>query len=260
MNQLKSLNMKILQLLILVCIVQLYGCEKSSTSADSNATANAGTGIGGSMARYIIVGNYLYTVDDKSLSVFSLANPTQPVLKKVLPVGFEIETIYAISNTLLLGSTTVIHLIDITNPENPVKLSQAISPAVVRRCDPVVAKDTFAYATLRSSGACGGGQSVLATFSIADVKQPFQLFTNVTNEPFGLGYADSTLYVCERVGLSIFSITNPAKPLFVRNINNTQWFLDVIANGDVLVCWVNDGIAFYNISNRRNPSFIKKIT
>ena len=90
-----------------------------------------------------------------------------------IKVGFEIETIFPFKDKLFIGSTSVVHIFSITDPAKPAKLSQAISPTVLRRCDPVVAKDNVAYATLRVNGACGGVQSILAHDEL-DVTQQFR--------------------------------------------------------------------------------------
>jgi hypothetical protein len=248
-------------IIILFAITLFLGnCAKEGSDA-TFATNASTTGIGGSTARFTIIGNYLYTVDHKNLRVFDISNSANfsNALVNTVNVGFEIETIFPFKNRLFIGSTSVIHIFDISNPTTPVKLSTAISESVMRRCDPVVAKDSVAYATLRTNGPCGGTQSVLATFDIKDIANPIQKFANNVQEPYGLGYADSTLYVCNRLGLSVYSITNPLAPLYVRNIAPTEWFFDVIPNNNYLYAWIKKGVMIYDITNRRNPSLIKKI-
>lgn len=244
---------------VLVLTIFSVRCTKES-AADSNAFAGgATTGTGGSLARFTIAGNYLYTVDKQNLKVFSIADAANPVIKSTIPVGFEIETIFPFGDKLFIGSTSVIHIFSIANPEQPQKLSTAISPTVMRRCDPVVAKDTVAYATLRTNGACGGVQSTLATFDIRDITSPVQRNAFFVTEPYGLGYADTTLYVCERNGLRMFSIANAYQPQYLSTIRPADWFIDVIPYGNTLICWVSDGLVLFDITNRRNPQFITKI-
>ncbi len=247
---------KIYSSILLLTIIINFNCSKTS---DVNSFSSGATGTGGSTARFTLVGNYLYTVDKQNLNVFDITNPANPLQQTVVPVGFEIETIFPFKNRLFIGSTSQIYIFNIDNPALPVKLSTAISPTAMRRCDPVVAKDSVAYATLRTNGPCGGVQSVLATYDIRDIANPIQKFSNNVMEPYGLGYADSTLYVCDRIGLNIYNITNPFTPTFVKNINNTDWFFDVIAQNNYLYCWISTGLNIYDITNRRNPTFIKKI-
>ena len=68
------------------------------------------------MARFTIVGNYLYTVDKTDLKVFDIANPAAPVFRQTVPVGFEIETIFPFKDKLFIGSTSVVHIFSIADP------------------------------------------------------------------------------------------------------------------------------------------------
>ena len=239
---------------ILVSIAGLK-CSKQNAMA-----AAAPAGQGGSMARFTIAGNYLYTVDNEKLKVFSIADPANPILKKSIDAGFEIETIYRFKDKLFLGSTSVIHIFSIDDPENPQKLSTAISPTVMRRCDPVVAKDNVAFATLRTNGPCGGMESKLVAFDITDITAPVQRVSWPVSEPYGLGYADSVLYVCDRYqGLMIFNIKDPFDPGIINSIPG-DWYFDVIPYYNTLICWVSDGVVLYDISNPAIPQFIAKIT
>ena len=242
---------------LLLAIVTGFNCSKQSAE---NAAFSGATGTGGSLARFTIAGNYLYTVDKQNLKVFSIADPANPVLKNTQPVGFEIETIYPFGDKLFIGSTSVIHIFSIANPEQPQKLSTAISPTVMRRCDPVVAKDTVAYATLRTNGPCGGVSSTLAVYDIKDIINPVQKAALTVSEPYGLGYSDTALYVCDRRGMYVFSIASAYQPRYISTINPAAWFIDVIPYGNTLICWVSDGVMLYDITNKTSPQFIVKIS
>lgn len=244
-------------LVLILCLAITWRCTKDM---GSNAKSVSTTGQGGSMARFTIAGNYLYTVDKQDLKVYDIANGANPVLKNTVPVGFEIETIYPFKDKLFIGSTSVVHIFSIENPGSPRKLSEAISPKVLRRCDPVVAKDTVAYATLRTSGPCGGFQSLLAVYDIKDVLHPVQKFTFPVIEPYGLGYAGDILYVCDyQYGLKIFDISKAYQPQYIFALTDGK-YLDVIPYGHTLICWITDGILLYDISNRTQPKLITKIS
>jgi len=214
------------------------------------------------MARFTIVGNYLYTVDKETLKVFDITDPAQPSLKRSIAAGFEIETIFPFRDKLFLGSTSVIYIFSIDDPSDPQKLSEAISPTVMRRCDPVVAKDDVAYATLRTNGPCGGISSVLAVYDIKDIKHPRQVNTLPVGEPYGLGYSGNTLYVCDRFyGFTVYDISRPYDPQFVKHVslNDSTSFIDLIPYNSVLVCWTSGGMALYDISETENPALIKEV-
>jgi hypothetical protein len=250
----------LLALLFLFIIFVQFNCSK--TGADSNAVSNnTGNGVGGSTARFTIVGNYLYTVDKANLKVFSIADLTNPILKNTVPVGFEIETIYPFKDKLFIGSTSVIHIFSISNPEAPQKLSTAISPTVIRRCDPVVARDNVAYATLRvNNSTCGGGtQSILAVYDVQDIQNPIQRTFRPLQEPYGLGFKDSTLYVATQLGLHIYNIVQEYNPIFKRSVRTQDWYYDVIPYGNTLIAWAKDGVVLFDITSPENPLFITKI-
>lgn len=248
------------QIIYSLIIILFFGCAKSS---ESNMLANGGggTGQGGSLARFTIAGNYLYTVDKQDLKVFEISNPAQPVYKTTVPVGFEIETIFPFKDKLFIGSTTMVHIFSIANPAQPQKLGEAISPQVMRRCDPVVAKDNVAYATLRTNGPCGGTQSILAVYDISNITQPVQVTWRVVSEPYGLGYSENTLYVCDKnQGLLVFDISSPLNPIGVQTVDAPGGhFIDVIPYNDILVCWSTDGMVLFDITNKQNPVLIREI-
>lgn len=243
---------KILSFIMLSAV--LAAAVKCNKATDSGRVS----GSGGSTARFAISGDYLYTVDKSNLKVFNIADAANPVLKNTVPVGFEIETIYPFKDKLFIGSTSVVHIFSVDDPENPQKLSTAISPEVLRRCDPVVAKDTVAYATLRTNSLCGGTQSILAAYDIKDITRPVQKATYPVTEPYGLGYSGIALYVCNRDGLYIFNISNAFNPLLTAKITD-GWYLDVIPYNNTLICQVQDGLNLFDISNRMNPTLITKI-
>jgi hypothetical protein len=244
----------IIYLFVLFIVSQTISCTKDSVG--KSFIGNSGKG--GSLARFTIVGNYLYTVDKKQLKVFNISDPATAELRSTTDVGFEIETIYPFRDKLFIGSTSVVHIFSIENPELPKKLSTAISPQVLRRCDPVVAKDSVAYATLRTNGVCGGTQSILAVYNITDVLNPVSVNQVPVTEPYGLGYADNALYVCNRWSLIVFDITQPFTPLIVTQLTDAEYY-DVIPQGNTLVCWINGGVALYDITERLNPKLITTI-
>ncbi|QLH46903.1 MAG: hypothetical protein HWD58_15490 [Bacteroidota bacterium] len=65
-------------------LLLLAACSKNNSSSGTTSF-NGGntTGQGGSMARFTIVGHYLYTVDGRSLRVFDISNPSLVQLKTV---------------------------------------------------------------------------------------------------------------------------------------------------------------------------------
>jgi hypothetical protein len=246
-------------LYFLLAPLLLFACEKNS-SGPLTSKGNETTGQGGSLATFAIVGNYLYTVSEEQLKVFDISDQGNPQLKNTENIGFTIETIFPFKDKLFIGSPTQIFIYSIEDPANPKKLSSAISPTVMRRCDPVVAKDSVAYATLRTNGPCGGTQSVLAVYNIKDVTNPVQVYTFPVSEPYGLGYSGDVLYVCDKyAGLMLFDISDPYKPSPLDHNLQDGVYQDVIPYQNTLICWTTTGVILYDITDNRNPVLLKSI-
>jgi hypothetical protein len=126
-------------------------------------------------------------------------------------------------------------------------------------CDPVVAKDSTAYATLNSAGPCGGGGSQLVVYNIKDITKPLLQQSLPLNVPHGLGISDNALYVCDgSTGLKVYNINNTYNPQLIRTITG-ETFYDVIPYGNILICQVNTGITLYDISNRHQPVYLSQV-
>lgn len=231
-----------------------YSCEKDSLSG-----AASSSGAGGSTARFTISGNFLYVVDNTNLKTFDISNTAvAPVLKSTTSIGINVETIFPYQDKLFIGSSFSMHIFSLTNPEKPTRLAQA--DYIIRMsCDPVVAKDSTAYATLNSTGPCGGGLSQLVIYNIKDITKPKLETTRSLTGPYGLGISDSALYVCEGgVGLNVYNIRNTYSPQLLRTITG-ETFFDVIPYGNILICQVSNGIALYDISIRHQPVFLSRL-
>src|SRR5690606_13918859 len=138
---------------------------------------------GGSLARFTIYGEYLYTVDREVLKTYSLADPELPELRSSVSVGMDIETIYPYGGNLFIGSMDALYIYSLENPAKPEKQAMA---SHLRACVPVVAKVNYAYVTVRSGSPCGGLLDALLVFDVTDLKQPAQLSQVALANPYGL--------------------------------------------------------------------------
>ena len=238
---------------ILFLLITLISCNKSVLDSSNSGSQN---GTGGSLARFTLSGNYLYTVEDETLSTYDVTNASSPVLKNTLQIGNNIETIYPYKNNLFIGSQNGMFIYDISNPATP-KYSGSASH--VRSCDPVVANDTAAFVTLRGSGFCGTATDGLYIYNVKNLLNPQLIKMVDLSTPYGLGLKDSTLFVCRGTnGLSVLNVKNINSPVEVQTIPGHD-LRDVIPYNDLLICYVADGIALYNISNVSNIQFLQKI-
>ena len=233
----------------------LISCTKETASAD------ASTGAGGSTARFTIAGNYLYVVDNVSLKAFDISSNTTPVFKSKTEIGINIETIFPYQDKLFIGSSSTMYVYSLSDPTKPTQLGKA-EYTIRMSCDPVVARDSVAYATLRATGPCGGSGSALVVYNIKNISSPQLMNTVSLIAPYGLGIKSNSLYVCEGLeGIKVFNITKAYDPIQMSDIrvNNTT-FYDVIPYANILIAQVNDGFILYDIgTNPMQPAFLSRI-
>ncbi|MGB8194592.1 MAG: hypothetical protein WCF67_21855 [Chitinophagaceae bacterium] len=250
----KRLNF-IIYLFLLTTVLHV-SCEKQADT--SNASPSAGSGAGGSLARFAIVGNYLYIVGYGTLTSFDITDPTKPVKKNTVNAGIAIETIFPYKDKLFLGSAVGMYIFSLANPALPVKEGEVTH---IRACDPVVSNDTASYVTLRNFGtSCGASTSnVLNIYDIKNLKTPRLVRTELMKSPYGLGIKQKGLYVCEGVnGLTVFELTGGYNVIKKKEIKDETYY-DVIPYGDVLIAFISKGICFYDISNPLEPVLLSKL-
>ena len=198
------------------------------------------------MARFTIVGNYLYLADYSTIEVYDISNPSGTTKKGSVNVGFGVETIFPYKDKLFIGSMEGMYIYDLANPELPKKLGEARH---VRTCDPVVANDSMAYVTLRGSGMCGAATDGLYTYDVTKVTAPVQKSLLPLSTPYGLGLKDTVVFVCRgNMGLTVVNVKNSAAPKVMYTLNDAQ-YLDVIPYDDLLICYVSKGILLYDTKN-----------
>ena len=190
------------------------------------------TGIGGSLARFKIVNDFLYAVDSDNLNVFNISNLSNPISIGSNYVGWRIETIFSDGNYLYIGSNAGMFIYDIVDPASPQFVSEV---SHIMGCDPVVVQDDFAYVTIRGGNNCQQEISQLDVIDISNKATPFIVTSVEMEEPYGLGVRGNELYVSDgRSGLKLFNIENP-ETLFLESLFPEIFVFDVIPLEDKLV-------------------------
>ena len=211
--------MKNLPYLLLFVLLSVASCSKDSYSGNSGDAGASGQG--GSMARFAISGDVLYTVTSNALKVFNIENAANPIYsdQRDVAVGFDIETIFPMDTLLFIGSRSGMYLYDISEPRFPVQLSRVDH---FRSCDPVVAQGNYAYVTLNTNfSSCGQSvNNVLDIYDISNLSYPVLKKSVQLTGPTGLGVDGDKLFVCDR-GLKMFDISNPL------NIRQTDDLVDI---------------------------------
>ncbi|CAN5519480.1 hypothetical protein BH23BAC1_BH23BAC1_15330 [soil metagenome] len=230
--------------------------SSSSFAAEmASAMPGPGSGKGGSMARFTIVDQYLYTVDHSTLKVFNISNPESPVSGSKLNLGWGIETIFPYKENLFIGAQNGMHIVDNSTPSNPSLLS---TYAHITSCDPVVVEDEFAYVTLRSGTECQGFTNQLDVINISDLVNPQLIKSYPMENPHGLGINQNALFICEgEYGLKIFN----AEDKLNINENLLAHFkdlhaYDVILNGQNLILIGKDGLYQYDYEDLDNVKLL----
>lgn len=227
-------------LAIIIIAIFIYSCDDNSAY---NSDSSSDTGTSGSLARFAIAGNYLYTVELEQLKVFNVSDETSPQFIKQIYPGFGIETIFASGDYLFLGSRWGVYIYDISSPENPVQLSLY---SHTYSCDPVVVSGNYAYSTLNSAGPCGRGLNQLDVIDITDKSKPVNVYTIDMKSPRGLGVSGNLLFVCDN-GIKVYSLVNPAQPAYLRTEDITA--NDVIPIDQLLIVTADSGLYIYEFNN-----------
>ncbi|HAH53758.1 MAG TPA: hypothetical protein DCM02_00315 [Flavobacterium sp.] len=198
-----------------------------------NATSSEGAvGKGGSLARFMIVEDFLYAVDNQKINIFNIQNLSVPKKINEQYVGWGIETIFNRNEYLYLGSTNGMYIYDIKSLENPVFVSRI---AHINACDPVVVDEKYAYVTLRSGNLCGASESVLEIIDITNKAKPVKIKSYIMENPYGLGIKDQMLFICDgTAGLKVFNRTDVLDLQMTNQFKNINPF-DVIPLDDKLL-------------------------
>ncbi|GGG42732.1 LVIVD repeat-containing protein [Bizionia arctica] len=227
--------------LILILIAILFSCDSDSTDSFSASPSSAETGQGGSLARFTILNDYLYTVDQQFMTVFNISNPEQPVQVNTVHIGFDIETLFNYKEYLYIGSRNGMFIYNISNPESPEYLSEVNH---FTACDPVVANDNFAFVTLHSDTGCGNNVNRLEIYDISDILNPVLISDRNLMKPIGLGLYNNYLFVCDDE-VKIFDISDPENSQLVHSINRNAF--DVIIQNNLLILIGENGLYQYSL-------------
>lgn len=237
----------------------------ASMNGSTSRTINPATpGKGGSMSRFAVKDDYMYVVTPTQMIVYNASSCESPSRMNTLDLelwGGEAEMIFSMDNLLMIGSTSSMMIYDATDPVRPDYLSNFQH---VTACDPVVAKDGYAYVTLRGGDdrACGDGFSnQLDVLNISEPRYPFLVQSFPMTAPAGLGLDADMLFIADGAsGLRVFDATNPEKVgnNQLANFPSMEGY-DVIPNEGVLIMVGKDGIAQYDYADPKNIKLLSTI-
>lgn len=222
----------------------------ASTGSTGGSNASGGStreGTGGSLARFIIVANRLYCIDDQNLIAFDITQPAAPVEKSRGEVAQMIETIFYANYHLFIGGQQGVYIYDIEDNATPTFRSEF---SHADRCDPVVVDGNRAYVTLRGGSPCGGFSNQMDILDVSDIDNPRLLSSYPTlDSPFGLAVKNDVAVVCDgRSGLRILDVGNSQRVTECSRLDDIAAY-DVIWHNNTLIVSTDKGFYLYDATN-----------
>ncbi len=221
------------------------GWQEDAMYSSAPSSTNS-IGATGSMSRFAIYKENLYTVMNNMLGIFDLSGEAPVKKGDNMYVGFNVETIFSYKDCLFMGTPTGMIIYSVEDPLRPEYQSMITH---VFGCDPVVVEDDIAYITVRSGTFCGQDADQLIIVNVANTKSPKHIVTYNMKSPKGLGIDNGTLFVCSD-GLQVFDSEDPATIMAHRlaHFKEMDGF-DVIPYNNVLMMIAEDGIYQYDYSD-----------
>ena len=191
----------------------------------SGTRSQPSVGQGGSMARFKIVGAFLYVVDYSNINIFDISNLQKPKVLEDVQVAWDIETIFNQGEVLFIGSRQGMYIYDIKNPAKPKFISEFRHGTA---CDPVIVSGNYAYVTLKGGNFCGTTESGLYIVDVSNLQNPELKVIYPMSGPNGLGIKGDLLFVCDgSEGLKVFDKSESPNLTLINHFENIEAY-DVI--------------------------------
>ena len=241
----------------------LAGCaDDGSSNSDSGVQGGQGgrggdaggpvTGTGGSTARMTIARSFLYALSgDDQVQLFEISTPSSPNAFSRIRLERGLETLFPYrtpegADYLLVGAEAGVYILDNTDPASPEFVGEFTH---ARAIDPVVARDGYAYVTLRDDTGTVEGANTLSVVDVRDVTAPVLVDRLPMQGPRGLSIGGDRLYVCDgRAGIKSYDLADPANPTLASFEPGVDC-LDVIATGGRLHVITEDSLLQYDASD-----------
>ena len=186
----------------LLSMIIMLGCGESSNNSNNNI------GKAGSMARFSLKGNYLYTLNKSEMNIFDVSEASNPKNISKLHTPFNVETLYSYKDYLYMGASNGVYIYDNSEPTQPNFLTLFTH---AQSCDPVILENDIAYVTLNSSNSCWRQNPIeinrLEVLDMHDPKKPKLIKRMEMWEPKGLAINNNKLFICDGTeGLKVFDI------------------------------------------------------
>ncbi len=232
-----------------------------SAGPTSNLASGGGVGQTGSMSRFAIYKDCLYTVMNNVLGIFNIESKEPRQMGENFYVGWNVETIFSYKHYMYMGTPTGMLIYSVADPLKPKKLA---SVQHVYGCDPVVVEDDIAYVTIHAGNLCGQNANQLLIYNVEnpETQKPKHIVTYEMTQPKGLGIDKGTLFICDE-GLKVFNAADPMTIMAPENrlahYKGMDGY-DLIPFENVLMMIASDGIYQYDYSDLKNIKPLSKLT
>ena len=228
----------------------------TTVNSSQSGAASSPIGTGGSMARFAILNERLYTVSISELEVFNITDSRNPGHTNTVSIGWNIETIYPFRDKLFIGSTSGMFIYHASNPDAP---SLAGQFSHVSSCDPVVADDNYAYVTLRSGTECQGFTNQLEIVKLNNLTDPTLEKTYPMKNPHGLSKDADLLFICDgAAGLKVYNASDVKNLRLLDEVKDLDTY-DVIAMNGIALISARDGLYQYSYADPENLKLLSRL-
>ena len=230
----------------------------SGISLNSNTTGSSAVqaGVAGSMARFAIYDDFLYTIDNFDVDVFDITTVSDPALENTFSVSWDIETLFPYEDKMFIGAASGMYIYDLANASNPTYLSKFEH---ARACDPVFVKDNYAYVTLRDGTPCEGFANQLDIIDITSLTNPTLVKSYEMDNPHGLSIRENHLYICDGAsGLKVYNLEDVEDLELTETAENLDTY-DIISipGKNIALVVGKDGLYQFDTTD---PSDLKEIS
>lgn len=254
-------------LLLLFGAALLTDC--SSDKSDSISPIDGSTGIAGSYARFMIVNNFLYVVDQANIKTFSLANPAVPASLDEQNIGSNIETIFYFSDKLFIGAGSGLYIYTLGSDGIPQRAGEFLYSNFefgIEPCDPVVANETYAYVTLNTTNRVQRCRvtadiqiNLLNIFNITNIFKPELVAQYNMFNPKGVALDGDILFLCEDTqGLKVFNVADPTQIVLLKHFTGFTSY-DVIPLDGLLLLVGPENVYQFDYSDINNIVLISQL-
>ena len=227
-----------------------------TNNSSGGSSVGSSVGLVGSMSRFAIYKDYLYTVINNHMSIIDLSGSVPVKAVENIHIGWNVETIFSYKDNMFMGSPWALIIYSVADPLKPEFMSWT---GHVFGCDPVVVENDIAFVTVHSDNLCGQDANILKILDVSDVRNPKHIVTYSMTKPKGLGIDNGILFVCDD-GLKIFDASNPQTLManVLAHYRGMEGY-DVIPFNGILMMIADDGLYQYDYSDLTNIRQISKL-